>query len=89
MTDFDFVDEIPDRAGSKFNAQEGEFAAALRNNPGKWAVYYRDFGEDEKHAKYARAQQIRKGALKAYASGGFEAAVRSGVLYARYVGGAE
>lgn len=82
----EFVDDLPGRAPTSSEDIEA-FAAALRLQPDRWAVYP---WSDELAPKTlsSRASDINRSRSTAPSAlrSGFEAAVRGGVLYVRYTG---
>jgi hypothetical protein len=58
----------------------GNFAAQLRENPGRWAIYPKPT-----QAPGTTAWHINHGRLKVFGQG-FEATRRADTLYVRYVG---
>ncbi len=85
---FEFVDELP--AAIRTNSDQqcerwliDRFSAVLRNRPGDWAKWPADI-----RASTAKSYgvQIRSGTMRSFRNGGYEAQVRNGVLYIRYVG---
>lgn len=61
-----------------------EHAAILRKNPGKWA---RILEEDKVESAQHRAYAMRSGKYVAFRpAGSFEATLRGGEVYARFVG---
>lgn len=85
MTEFVFEDppESPRRNGETFKTRTlAEFAAVLRDNPGKWALYPLPLAS--KNSANGIAYHIRKGRWSQGA--GFEATVRNQTVYVRYVG---
>lgn len=90
MTNFEFVDNIPSRGkgGRRVDPVLIEFAEALRDNPGRWAKY--PHTPTSQAGASATAHLIRAGhpsAAKPFRGGDFDAAVRQGVLYVRFIGG--
>lgn len=79
----EFTDEPVSRG--KGNPLYFEIASALRANPEKWAVWPLPTDGRQGHNM---AANINLGRLKAFV-GGFEATVKNGTLYVRFVGGAE
>ena len=77
--EFEFVDELPADGRAKHPVLKA-FAAALRARPGAWAVY----PAEVKRAANAAAA-INRGS-NTNLSPGFEARVRGGVCYVRFVG---
>lgn len=91
MTALAFLKELPAAARLRTTAtshEVQEFADALRANPGRWAAYPWS-GELTPKSRRSRACDINAGRVTAPRAMrcGFEAAVRDGVLYIRYVGG--
>ncbi|WP_280474805.1 hypothetical protein [Nocardia asiatica] len=80
--DFEFVDELPPRLYRNRDDVMDQFAAALRERVGVWAKWPQE--AFALNASYSTS--IRKGLLKPFRGGGFEAVIRNGVLYARYTG---
>lgn len=62
-----------------------EFAVALRDHPGRWAVLpnYEGHTRTEKGAK-ATAQNIKRGKVKGMPAGQYETAVQDGKVWVRY-----
>ena len=84
----EFFDDLPVRNGRAMEGIQSEFAQALRDQPGRWAKYPEQDGRSPGSLS-AAAYRISKGshlAPKNFRSG-FEAVVRRGVLYVRFVGG--
>lgn len=86
MTDFVFVEELPPSPPSGRNARYTEFSDALRGRPGEWAIWPVQL----KNTVVANtvAGNVRRGALKNFPAGEFEAVQRGLTVYVRYVGGA-
>ncbi|MGH8967598.1 MAG: hypothetical protein ACRDXB_20045 [Actinomycetes bacterium] len=83
MIDIEFVDELPGgRVGPNRDPVAKDFAAALKDRPGAWAKWPTTL---TRSSAYSYATRIHKGAIKPLALG-FEAAVRKGQLYVRFVG---
>ncbi|NKZ63036.1 hypothetical protein GTG23_02635 [Rhodococcus hoagii] len=84
----EFLDELPARSVKGNNAGRPPkwkwFADELRAHPGRWAKF-----PDQDGVKGGRTFQINSGRLAGFTAGEFEASVRQGVLYVRFVGGAE
>lgn len=80
MTTFEFIDELPPKVSRV--TPEGlldQFVVALRAQPGRWAKWpldARNHGSD-----------IKRGQMKLFRGGEFDAICRNGVLYVRYLGG--
>jgi hypothetical protein len=83
--ELEFVDELPGSAQGRYNDKYQELAKALIANPKRWAgVAGGQLGGASPHAA---AQVIRDGKAAAFRPfGEFEASVRGGQLFARYVG---
>lgn len=83
----EFVDELP--GGNRgVRGKYVEFFDALRDNAGKWAKFP---DQDDKTSGYKNSTRtfISQGKVSGSAPArAFEAAVRQGTLYVRYVGGA-
>lgn len=77
--DIEFVEELPEPSARELNRQ---FAETLRSRPGMWAKWYKPL---VRAAQYSYATKVNSGSYGAF-SGGFEAVVRSGDLYVRFVG---
>lgn len=85
MTEFEFVDDISEHThfGASPNPLFVRFAAALKDNPKRWAKYPVDI-----RTKANTASLINRGkGPVAFRGGGFEARAVDGNLYVRYVGG--
>lgn len=85
---FRFVEELPApsrTAQSEYTdrALIDQFAAALRSRVGVWAEWPDAITRTTAHSYQAA---IRKATLRAFRNGGYEAAVRGGALFVRYVG---
>lgn len=81
------LDDIPscdNPAGPQGADYWAAVAAACKRYPGKWRQVHIDGLTDSRH-KYA-ARDIRAGHLSSFKTGNWDAAMRSGVLYIRYVG---
>ncbi len=63
----------------------GEEAAALRANPGQWA-HFEEVDDKSTADKGTLAHHIKRGKLKAFRDGVFEARVIKGQLWVRFVG---
>lgn len=93
MTDFTFVDDIPeDRRGRRVPRENVlAFADALRGNPNKWAVY--PFFSENASESYRRSlmSAINKESRRAPVGlrSGFVGAFRSGNAYVRWLGDAK
>lgn len=81
-----FVDLPKDERGAKPDSLLCEFADALRDRPGEWAVWPRavTLRSAQQLAWAIRARTARTPV--AFQGGGFDAKSRGGVLYVRYVG---
>jgi hypothetical protein len=79
-----FVETLPDRRGGGRHPDPAlvQFAADVRANPDRWALYPNTIGP---RSGSALVRYISSG-QGAFSGGGFEAAVRAGVLYVRYTG---
>lgn len=84
MTEFKFVDEVP-AAHPGRNRLYVEFAEALRENTGKWAVWPREF--KNKTSANATVSNLRRGLLVNFPKSEFEARSSDGVVYIRHTGG--
>lgn len=91
MTEFEFVDELPGegRGGARNGSGPKspllqEFAAALREQPGRWAKWPTSISP--KTARSIRSS-LASGAFGSLPATEFEAASRKGVAYARWTGG--
>lgn len=88
MTAFEFVDELP--PGRRTDPSVFmEYAAALKSRPGAWCRW--PVPALAATAAGSKAWGINSGRAPAppvMRNGGFEAKVRAGVLYVRYIGGA-
>lgn len=82
-----FVDDLPGGRGVRACGDLSGFAADLRAHPGRWAEaeWANALAPSSRHAA---AHRINGGLRTAYPElrTGFEATVRKGVLYVRYVG---
>lgn len=85
MSEFQFIDEVPEVKRGR-NQLYADFAAALRENTGKWAVWPREF--KNKATAAAAAANVQRGRLGNFPHGEFEARMVDGVVYARHIGGA-
>lgn len=85
MSEFTFVDEVPEAQRGR-NQLYADFAAALRENSGKWAVWPREF--KNKATASAAAANVQRGILANFPPGEFEARMVDGVVYTRHIGGA-
>lgn len=86
-TNVQWIDELPARPNNLSGStgrpvKYTRFAAALQAKPGKWALLD-EF--DGRHPQQT-AQSIKRGILKAFEGGGYEASTRAGEIYVRYVG---
>lgn len=97
MTKFEFIDELPTpvRTPHKPGIRGCEplimeFADALRENPKQWAKYPKALSlyTAKSYVSAIKSKPSRLGP-KPLQGGAFEAAIRKGVLYVRYVGGEE
>ena len=66
----------------------GAEADALRANPGQWA-HFEEYDDMTTTQRTNLAGNIKRGALKAFKDGTFEARVIKGELWVRFVGDAE
>lgn len=78
--DIEFFDDLPSK--SIVDREGAPFADILRAHPQKWAAWPID---DELRTLHNRAMQIRNGSAH-FKKDEFEAAIRGGVLYVRYIG---
>ena len=85
MTEFVFVDGLPPEPTRGRNGKYTEFADALRGRPGEWAIWPVKLKNDLT-ARTVTAS-VRRGTLKNFPAGQFEATQRGTTVYARYVGG--
>ena len=83
---FTFVDELPDIEHGR-NGMYVEFAAALRENSGKWAVWPRTF--KNKASASATVGNIRRGKVVNLPPEEFEARTINGAVYVRHIGGGQ
>ena len=81
MSEFVFVDGPPNTS----RVIHPEFASALKARPGEWAIWPVEF-KSQKSA-YSTASNIRRGFLKSFPTGQFEAVTTNMKVYVRYVGG--
>lgn len=81
---FEFVDEPPEPTRGR-NPLYSAFADALRENPGRWAVWPRSF--KNRSSAGVTAGNIKRGRMANFPSGHFDALSRDGKLYVRFVGG--
>lgn len=86
MSNFKFVDELPQREGYKRGPGPKyiDFANALRANPGKWAEF--PVQPDDPRLRASRAGAIRTGRYAGLPKDEFETVCRNKVIYVRYVG---
>ena len=77
--------ELP--AGRTTPLAWGEEAEALRTHPGQWA-HFEDADTLTTGAKGSLVNNIKRGVLKAFNGGRFEARVIKGQVWARFVGDA-
>lgn len=91
MSDFQVFDELPDcgwtKNGRAPHPLTVEFAAAMKANPGRWVRFpnekrWADGGDRAK--RNGLAQSIR-GCRGAFKEGGFEAQIRVGSLFGRWL----
>lgn len=81
----EFVEELPGQSTGRYNDKYRDLAATLAENPGRWANVVP--GDVSDQGPSTIALQIRNGTFKAFRPyGHFEATVRRGKLFARYVG---
>lgn len=83
MTEFKFVDAPPPGEIGR-NSMYREFAEALRDRPGEWAIWPREF--KNKQTACACVSNIRRGDRGIFKDG-FEAVARGVTVYVRFVGG--
>lgn len=62
-----------------------QFALELRKHPGRWAVMP-DPGVTTEGSAMAKAQNIRRGKVKGFAPGEYEAGVDGTTIYVRFIG---
>lgn len=84
MSEFTFVEAPPPRTCGR-NAIYAAFADALRDRPGEWAIWPKEFNAPNVAA--ATTANIKKGRLKNFPAGQFEAVTSGCTVYARYIGG--
>ena len=77
--------ELP--AGRASSAWSEE-ADALRSNPGQWA-HFEDYDAKSTSDRTNLTQNIKRGNLKAFKEGRFEARVIKGQVWARFIADAE
>lgn len=83
-----FVDNLPEHAGlggRPVSSELREFTTALRQNPGRWALYP---GALTARSMNVTRQAINTAQAAAFRDGGYRAAVRRGQLYVQYTDGA-
>lgn len=91
MTDaynFEFVATLPPGAhlgGRRRNPMHEALALALRERPGNWAKYPREF--ETSNLASATRSNIISGRLKDFPKGEFEAVCTQATLYVRFLGG--
>jgi hypothetical protein len=86
MTEFKFIDDIP-RTGRGTRQADPlivEFAEALRANPGRWAEYPYTFPVSGANSFAYRVNKLDT-APKPLREPEFQAVVRGGLVYIRYV----
>lgn len=81
---FEFVDAPPAPTHGR-NPIYRAFADALRENPGRWAVWPGRF--KNRSSTSAQASNIKRGTLRNFPEGEFDAVTREGKLYVRFIGG--
>ena len=81
--EFQFVAEPPPREYGR-NRLYSEFAEALRNRPGEWAIWPREM--KNKTVASVTAMNVRRGKLANFPEGEFESRAAQGVVYVRFVG---
>lgn len=79
-----FVEDVPRDNQRKYDWTA--ITAALRANPGKWAIIEADGVKGTNTAAQATSRNIRNGRIKGLAKGEFDAMTRGNTVYARYVG---
>lgn len=86
-----FIDELPEKAGRRReDPLVAAFAETLKSQPGRWAAHPLN-GKWTYRSTCSFASRINNHDTKAPPSlrHGFEATVRNGVAYVRFVGGDE
>ena len=81
----EFVDATDDWDGSRSNPLYGAIAESLRENPGRWAKWPESIDAKRGAQLVGHINSGRVAAMKE----GFRASCRAGVLYVRFIGGAE
>jgi hypothetical protein len=81
---FTFVDKLPKIERGR-NGMYEEFAAALRENSGKWALWPRTF--KNKATANSTVGNIRRGNMVNLPPDQFEARTINGAVYVRHIGG--
>lgn len=89
-SEVEFLDQLPARWRGRNDDAIAAFADALKSQPGKWAVHPLN-SEWSKGYKRSAASNITRGSHLAHSvlRIGYQAALRDGVVYVRYVGGAQ
>lgn len=84
----EFVDDLPPARPFTPSEAIAEFAATVRQQPGRWAIY--PWSSNLGHRTLlSRASDINRHRGTPSLRTGFEAAVRDGVMYVRYIGRGE
>lgn len=88
MSEIEFVGALPGSANvgntRMHRKRMSEFALALRDRPGEWAIY--PYPSTDLSAR-AIASRISRGKIAAFGDG-YEATATKGTVYVRYVGDA-
>lgn len=84
--EFTFVDAPPPRAYGR-NTLYSEFATALRNRRGEWAIWPTEL--KSKTVAATTAANVRRGRLVNFPEGQFEVQAADGTVYIRYIGDAQ
>lgn len=85
MTEFVFVEGLPPEQVRGRNGKYSEFAEALRSRPGDWAIWPIKLKNDLTARTVAAS--VKRGGLKNFPAGQFEATQRGLTMYVRFIGG--
>lgn len=83
----EWVEELPPAKSRGRQSRYEEFAAVLRENPQRWAKWPKVYSSPSSaHAMRSNIATGNKGAPPPMRTGKWEAEVREGLLYLRYLG---